>query len=66
MSRRHLSQLGLMNRIVKSNVLAVICLRFGEQFKFSLALDYKYGKGTAEDLLHKSRQKNFKNNATRV
>ncbi len=32
--------------------------KFGEQFKFSLALDYKYGKGTAEDLLHKSRQIN--------
>jgi hypothetical protein len=30
----------------------------GEQFKFSLALDYKYGKGTAEELLHKSRQIN--------
>jgi hypothetical protein len=26
----------------------------GEQFKFSLALDSKYGKGTAEDLLRKS------------
>jgi hypothetical protein len=35
--------------------------KFGEQFKFSLALDSKYGKGTAEDLLHKSRQINFKN-----
>jgi hypothetical protein len=32
--------------------------KFGEQFKFSLALDYKYGKGTAEELLHKSRQIN--------
>jgi hypothetical protein len=32
--------------------------KFGEQFKFSLALDSKYGKGTAEDLLHKSRQIN--------
>jgi hypothetical protein len=26
----------------------------GEQFKFSLALDSKYGKGTAEDLLRKA------------
>lgn len=26
----------------------------GEQFKFSLALDSKYGKGTAEDLLYKA------------
>jgi hypothetical protein len=32
--------------------------KFGEQFKFSLALDSKYGKGTAEELLHKSRQIN--------
>ena len=32
--------------------------KFGEQFKFSLALDYKYGKGTAEELLYKSRQIN--------
>jgi hypothetical protein len=32
--------------------------KFGEQFKFSLALDYKYGKGTAEELLRKSRQIN--------
>jgi hypothetical protein len=32
--------------------------KYGEQFKFSLALDYKYGKGTAEELLHKSRQIN--------
>ena len=32
--------------------------KFGEQFKFSLALDSKYGKGTAEYLLHKSRQIN--------
>jgi hypothetical protein len=29
--------------------------KFGEQFKFSLALDAKYGKGTAEELLHKSK-----------
>jgi hypothetical protein len=35
--------------------------KFGEQFKFSLALDYKYGKGTAEELLHKSRQINKMN-----
>jgi hypothetical protein len=54
----NLWQLGMMNRIVKFNVLAVICLNSGEQFKFSLALDYKYGKGTAEELLHKSRQIN--------
>jgi hypothetical protein len=54
-SRRHLWQLGLMSRIVKSNVLAVIW-KDGEQFKFSLALDSKYGKGTAEDLLHKARK----------
>jgi transposase len=43
-----------MSRIVKSNVLAVIWLNNGEQFKFSLALDSKYGKGTAEDLLCKA------------
>jgi hypothetical protein len=30
--------------------------KFGEQFKFSLALDSKYGKGTAEDLLHKAKK----------
>jgi hypothetical protein len=33
--------------------------KFGEQFKFSLALDYKYGKGTAEEF-YTSLAKNFK------
>jgi hypothetical protein len=51
MSRRHLWQLGWLSRIVKYNVQAVIW-KFGEQFKFSLTLDSKYGKGTAEELLH--------------
>jgi hypothetical protein len=43
-------QLGIRTEIVKSNVVAVICLH-GEQFKFCLHLDAKYGKGTAEELL---------------
>jgi hypothetical protein len=44
-----------MNKIVKCNVHGCNMLEgSGEQFKFSLALDYKYSKGTAEDLLHKA------------
>ena len=30
--------------------------RYGEQYKFSLALDQKYGEGTAEEMLQKSKQ----------
>ena len=30
----------------------------GEQYKFSLALDSKYGEGTAEELEYKARQIN--------
>jgi hypothetical protein len=55
MSRRHIA-----TRFDEQNC-QVQCAgcnwKFGEQFKFSLALDSKYGKGTAEDLLHKARQK---------
>ena len=30
--------------------------RYGEQFKFGIALDQKYGEGAAEDLHAKSRE----------
>jgi hypothetical protein len=55
MSRKHMA-----TRYDEQNcqVQCVGCNMFkdGEQFKFSLALDSKYGKGTAEDLLRKAKK----------
>ena len=32
------------------------CFKQGEQFRFSIYIDSKYGEGTAEDLQYKARQ----------
>ena len=39
-----------MKPIAKYNAWAVICLISGEQYKFSIALESKYGEGTSEEL----------------
>jgi hypothetical protein len=48
-----------MRRIVKYNVLNANVYAWGEQYKFSLALDGKYGEGKAEELQYLAKN-NFK------
>jgi hypothetical protein len=48
-----------MSRIVKPNVAGCNIFRGGEQFRFAMNLDAKYGEGRAEELLVFSKN-NFK------
>lgn len=55
MSRKHLStrwdEMNCQVQCVGCNVY-----KYGEQYKFSIGLDAKYGGGTAEEMLIKSRE----------
>ena len=48
--------LDLMKQIVNHNVSDCNMFKQGEQYKFALALDAKYGEGTAQELQFKAKQ----------